>query len=122
MAPALLTRDGAIKASVGASGGRKIMNCNAQLLADVAVWDMPMGEALAAPRIDASLRPLVVSSRIDSDVREELARRGHPVEVADETLLTADFASPVAIGRADDGELEAAADAWYYPATALALA
>ena len=122
MAPALLTRDGAIRASIGSSGGRKIMNCNAQLLANVAVWEMPMGEALAAPRIDGSLRPLVVSSRIDPAVREELARRGHPVEIADETLLTADFASPVAIGRAEDGELEAAADAWYYPATAMALA
>jgi gamma-glutamyltranspeptidase/glutathione hydrolase len=122
MTPCLLTRAGAIRGSIGSSGGRKIMNCNAQILANVAVWGRPMGEALAAPRIDASLRPLVVSSRIDPAVREDLARRGHPVEVADETLLTGDFASPVAIGRADDGELEAAADAWYYPATAMALA
>ncbi len=121
MAPALLTRDGAIRASIGSSGGRKIPNCNAQLLANIAVWDMPMGEALAAPRIDASLSPLVVSSRFVDAVREDLTRIGHPVEVADETLQTSDFASPTGVARDNTGVLEAACDAWYFPASARAI-
>jgi gamma-glutamyltranspeptidase/glutathione hydrolase len=117
----VLTRDGHAVASVGSSGGRRIMNCNAQILANLAVWGMPMGDALAAPRIDASLRPLVVSSRIEPAVREELRGLGHPVDVADETLQTSEFASPMGIARDPSGDLEAAADAWYFPATALTL-
>jgi len=121
MAPALITRDGRIRASIGSSGGRKIMNCNAQLIANIAAFDLPMGEALAAPRIDASQRPLAVSSRFDPKTRQHLAELGHPVEVIDETLLTPGFASPAGIAITRDGQLEAAADQWYYPATAIAL-
>jgi gamma-glutamyltranspeptidase/glutathione hydrolase len=121
MAPALVTRNGAIRASIGSSGGRKIMNCNAQIIANIAAHDLPLGDALAAPRIDASQRPLAVSSRIDPAIRERLASIGHTIEAIDESLLTSGFASPAAIARYDDGTLEAAADAWYYPATAVAL-
>jgi gamma-glutamyltranspeptidase/glutathione hydrolase len=121
MAPALLSRDGEIVASIGSSGGRRIMNCNAQVITNVAAHGLPMGDALAAPRIDASTRALAVSARIDSAVREALTAAGHPVSVRDETLLTSDFASPVAIGRSPEGELEAAADAWYFPSTARAI-
>ncbi len=121
MAPAILSVDGGARASVGSSGGRKIMNCNAQILANLAVWGMPMGESLSAPRIDASSQALVLSSRIDAEVIAGLAERGHPVDVADETLQTSEFASPVGISRSETGDLEAAADAWYFPSTAQSL-
>jgi gamma-glutamyltranspeptidase/glutathione hydrolase len=121
MSPALLTREGRIRASIGSSGGRKIMNCNAQLIANVAAFNLPMGEALSAPRIDASTRTLKVSSRIEEAARNALADLGHPVQEIDETLLTSDFASPIAIAREEDGLLEAAADQWYFPATAKVL-
>lgn len=122
MAPALLVRDGQIAASVGSSGGRKIMNCNAQLLLNLAVWGMEMGDALAAPRLDASTRALNVSSRMPAATVEGLRALGHPVTLIDESLLAGGFASPVAIARQPDGTLEAAADAWYFPATANVLA
>ncbi len=121
MTPALVTREGRVTASVGSSGGRKIMNCNAQVIANIAAFGLPMGEALAAPRIDASQRPLAVSSRIDPQTRDRLIELGHPVQPIDETLLMSGFASPVGIAVAADGQLEAAADAWYFPATAIAL-
>lgn len=121
MAPALLSRDGEIVASVGSSGGRRIMNANAQIVTNLAAHGLAMGEALAAPRIDASTRALAVSVRIDPDVREALHAAGHAVSVREETLLTADFASPVAISRSAAGDLEAAADAWYFPSTARAI-
>ena len=121
MAPVVLTRDGVIRASIGSSGGRKIPNCNTQVLANIAIWDQPMGEALATPRIDASLAPLVVSSRFAPNVIEELAAIGHPVEVADETLQGSAFASPTGVARDNTGLLEAACDAWYFPASARAL-
>jgi len=121
MAPALLSRNGEVIASVGSSGGRRIMNANAQIVTNLAAHGLAMGEALAAPRIDASTRVLAVSARIDPAVREALHAAGHAVSVREETLLTADFASPVAISRSPAGELEAAADAWYFPSTARAL-
>jgi gamma-glutamyltranspeptidase/glutathione hydrolase len=121
MAPALVIRDGQVSASIGSSGGRKIMNCNAQLIANITAYGIPLGEAMAAPRIDASNAYLMASSRLDADVPESLRELGYEVRVVDETQLIGSFASPVAIGRIPDGELEAAADAWYFPATAMAL-
>ena len=121
MAPALLSQDGAIVASIGSSGGRRIMNANAQIIANFAAHKIPVGDALAAPRIDASTRALAVSARIEGAVRDALYAAGHNVSVREETLLTADFASPVAISRSSAGELEAAADAWYFPSTAMVI-
>ena len=122
MAPALLVRDGELVASVGSSGGRKIMNCNAQLLLNLAVWGVTMEDALAAPRLDASTRALNVSSRMPAATIDGLRELGHEVTLVDETLLAGGFASPVAISRDAEGSLEAAADAWYFPATARTLA
>ena len=121
MAPAILSRDGHLVATVGSSGGRKIMNCNAQILLNLAIWGMTMGEALAAPRLDTSTSRLTVSMRMDPATVEGLRTLGHPVELVDETLLAGGFASPVGIACGADGVLKAAADAWYFPATAKVL-
>jgi gamma-glutamyltranspeptidase/glutathione hydrolase len=121
MAPALVTRNNEVVASIGSSGGRKIMNCNAQIVANLTRHGLAMGEALAAPRIDASTRALLASTRIDARTLDALRSLGYPVQPVDESLIVSTFASPVAIGRDQDGLLEAAADAWYYPATAMAI-
>jgi gamma-glutamyltranspeptidase/glutathione hydrolase len=121
MSPALLVRDGRIVASVGSSGGRKIMNCNAQLLLNLATWGMTMDEALNAPRIDTSTRKLNVSARLAPSTVDALRAKGHDVDLIDETLLAGSLASPVAIRRSAEGDLEAVADAWYFPAAAKVL-
>ncbi|HYJ12290.1 MAG TPA: gamma-glutamyltransferase, partial [Thermomicrobiales bacterium] len=121
MSPALLVKDGRAVASVGSSGGRKIMNCNAQLLLNLATWGMTMEESVNAPRIDASTKKLNVSARFARSTIETLRAGGHDVEVVDETLLAGGFASPVGIGRSPEGDLQAVADAWYFPATAKVL-
>jgi gamma-glutamyltranspeptidase/glutathione hydrolase len=121
MSPALLIRDGEVVASIGSSGGRKIMNCNAQLLLNLATWGMSMDEALNAPRIDASTKKLKVSARLDQGTIDALRAKGHDVEEVDETLLAGGFASPVGIRRSPGGELQAVADAWYFPASAKVL-
>ena len=118
MAPAVLTWNGAAIASVGASGGRRIQNCNAQLVCNLIDFGMGAQEAIEAPRIDASTRALAVSIRLAAAVRDRLARMGHNVSVRDEALMTADFASPVLIRRLADGTLEGGTDPWYFPATA----
>lgn len=117
MAPALVVKDGTIVASIGSSGGRKIMNCNAQQIMNIVDSGMSAQEALDAPRIDCSTAKLIASSRIAPYVRDDLAARGYDVSPRQEGLLTADFASPVAIRRQSDGTLDGGADSWYFPTT-----
>lgn len=119
MAPTLVVKDGAIVASLGASGGRKIMNCNAQLVMNIVDSGMTAQEAISAPRIDCSTSTVLASQRIDAPVRESLAAMGYDVSTRHEGLLTSDFSSPVAVHRAADGTLDGGADPWYFTATAV---
>jgi gamma-glutamyltranspeptidase/glutathione hydrolase len=118
MAPVVVTRDGCAVASLGASGGRRIMNCNAQLVMNLVDQQQSMQSAISAPRIDASTSDLLVSARLPEVIRSELSRLGHRVAVRDECLFTGDFASPVGIVLSDDGVLHGGADPYYAPATA----
>jgi gamma-glutamyltranspeptidase / glutathione hydrolase len=118
MAPALVTIDGHLVASVGASGGRRIQNCNVQIIANLVDFGLDAQEAINAPRIDTSTRLLAISSRIDAQVRVELAAMGHNVSPRDESQMTSDFASPVVVHRAADGLLDGGVDPWYFSATA----
>lgn len=120
MAPALLSgEDGAVTVAFGSSGGRKIMNCHAQLVQHIVDASMGIQEALEAPRIDASTADLILSSRLPQSTIAALAAMGHRVSPRDERLLTGDFASPVAISRTPSGLLTGAADPWYFPACAV---
>ena len=118
MAPALVTRDSELLASVGSSGGRRIQNCNAQIITNLVDFGMSAQEAIDAPRIDTSTRLLAVSARIDPAVRERLAEVGHAVSPRDEALMTSDFASPVVVRREPEGALDGGVDPWYFPASA----
>ena len=117
MTPALVTKDDTIVASVGSSGGRKIMNANAQLITNLVDFGLGMHDALEAPRIDASTRNLVVSARLPQETIARLTDLGYDLIVRDETQFAGDFASPVAIARDADGTLEGAADPFYAPAS-----
>jgi gamma-glutamyltranspeptidase/glutathione hydrolase len=118
MAPLLVLRDGRAVASLGSSGGRRIMNCNAQLVMNLLDHGLTMQPAIAAPRIDASTPDLLVSQRLPTATREALTALGHHVVARDERNLNGDFASPVGIVRAEDGLLRGGADP-YYPAMAI---
>lgn len=118
MAPALVTRDGVATASVGSSGGRRIQNCNVQIIMNLVDGGQTAQDAVTTPRLDASTIDLAMSTRIDPGIRQELEAMGHPVSSRDESLMTSDFASPVVIRRAADGTLDGGADPWYFPATA----
>lgn len=117
MAPVLVEKDGTIVASLGASGGRKIMNCNAQLVMNIVDGSLTAQEAIDVPRIDCSTSAVVVSNRLPTDVAEGLGRKGYKVESRHEALLTGDFSSPVAVRRDPDGMLDGGADPWYFAAT-----
>jgi len=119
MSPVVLTRGGQSVASLGASGGRKISNCLAQMMMNVVDHGMSIQQAITAPRIDASTPNLSVSARIPRATREALAALGHRVVPRVESPGGSDFASPVAILRDADGTLHGGADP-FYPAMAIA--
>jgi gamma-glutamyltranspeptidase / glutathione hydrolase len=120
MAPAIVTGD-RWAASIGASGGRRIQNCIAQIIVNLLDFGLGMQDAISAPRIDASVPALAVSARLPAATRDRLAALGHHLSVRDEALFTGDFASPVGILRAADGTLTGGADPFYFPATVIGL-
>ena len=119
MAPTVIVKDGQAVASLGASGGRKIMNCNTQLIMNIVDSGMTAQEAITAPRIDCSSGTVLASNRIEESVRKSLSDKGYDVGARVEGLLTGDFSSPVAVRRDTDGTLDGGADPWFYPATAI---
>lgn len=120
MAPLVLARDGRPWASLGASGGRRIMNCNAQLVINLTDWRLAAQPAISAPRIDCSTAELLLSWRFPVETVKALQKMGHRVGIRDERLFTGDFASPTAVRRTLDGVYDGGADPFYFPATAQA--
>lgn len=118
MSPAIVTRNGEAVAALGASGGRRIMNCVAQIAMNLVDHDLGMQEAVTSPRIDRSTASLSVSSRLSKSVIDGLVALGHRVSVKDETLFFGEFASPACIQRTASDELRGGVDPYYYPATA----
>lgn len=116
MAPAIISNGNGI-AALGASGGRRIMNCVAQIAMQLIDQGAGMQDAVAAPRIDRSTLALIASDRFDPVVLSELRTMGHDVAVKDETLLLSEFASPACV-RFDGTDFTGGVDLWYYPATA----
>ena len=111
MVPLLALRDGKPFVSVGAPGGRKIMNCNAQILMNIIDFGMGMQEAIAQPRVDAADRETYVDSRIDGGTVDALRGMGHSVELAQETAAQGNFAVPVGLLVGEDtGRIHAGAD------------
>ena len=119
MSPALLLRDGKAVAALGASGGRKILNCVAQLAINVAAHGMTMQPATSAPRIDCSTPDVIVSDRLPAATIAELRAMGHQPVLSDETLLGGDFSSPASVLRAGAADFRGGVDAYYYGATAV---
>lgn len=118
MSPAILAHNGEAVAALGASGGRRIQNCLAQIAMNLIDHNLSMQEAVTSPRIDRSTPSLFVSSRMPKATIDGLAALGHRVSVRDETLFFGEFASPACVQRTADSELKGGVDPYYYPATA----
>ena len=54
-------------------------------------------EAVGAPRLHCEGAKLQIDSRVAPEVLDELARRGHALEILEESFVTANFARPVGI-------------------------
>ncbi len=118
MAPVVISRGGRPWASLGASGGRRIMNCNAQLVMNMVDWRLAAMPAIWAPRIDCSTSELLLSWVFPTETVKALRAMGHRVALRDERLFTGDFASPASVRRTPDGIFDGGADPYYAPATA----
>jgi gamma-glutamyltranspeptidase/glutathione hydrolase len=119
MTPAVVAVDGRPVSAVGASGGRRIIDAVLQIVLNEMEFRMNAQAAIDAPRIDASGDEVVIDARIPSAVRDDLARRGHRIAAAEETMAPRFFASPVAVARdPSTGALTGGADP-YHPAAAV---
>lgn len=119
MAPTLLLEDNHALLSVGAMGGRRILNALPQIIANVVDYGMGMQAAISAPRIDCSTGVLQASSRINPDTITALQGIGHTVQIVEEDMLSFEFGSPVGVLKVGD-TLRGGANL-YYPAMAIAV-
>jgi gamma-glutamyltranspeptidase/glutathione hydrolase len=91
MTPTIVLRNGAPAFVTGAPGGSRIITTVLQVLVNAIDFEMPIAEAVAAPRVHDQWLPdeVVVEGTLSPDIRRALAARGHTVVVG-----------PVAFGSA----------------------
>ena len=119
MAPTLVLDDARAFISLGAMGGRRILNALPQIIANVVDYGMGMQSAISAPRIDCSTGIVQASSRLSPHTLNALRQIGHAVEVLEEDMLSFEFGSPVGVQN-DGGTLRGGANL-FYPAMAVAV-
>jgi gamma-glutamyltranspeptidase/glutathione hydrolase len=114
MGPLLVTRGGKPFLALGSPGGRKIMNCNLQVLSNVVDFGMSIQPAVSAPRIDASGRVTLYDDRIEEATAARLAAKGHRLRAVEEANIGfgGEFAKPVAVVVGDDGLLRGGVEAF----------
>ena len=86
MAPIVVTRNNQSLAAIGASGGRRILNCNIQIGHEHDRSGHVNAGSHPAPRIDRST-PSVSHRRFDHEMIAEVERRGHRLIVKDERKM-----------------------------------
>ena len=102
MGPALITRNGASVAALGASGGRRIISAVAQLVINLVDGHNSFDEALALPRIDASGQHVLVHEGRAQDY-ESLSDLGATLVPSSNEPFTMDFARPNIAGYDTSG-------------------
>ena len=85
MTPTILVRDGKAVLAVGASGGPRIITATLQVLLNRVRFDLPVAEAVAAPRQHHQWLPnrLLLEPAVRAAAGGSLAALGHEVETAD---------------------------------------
>ena len=96
-APTIVVRNDRPYLVCGAPGGRKIMSAVVQVVVNTIDYGDGPQDATSRPRIHDEGERLLVDSRIGEDVRTELRRLGHELEIKIEDVLATNFARPAAI-------------------------
>ncbi|MBI2165312.1 MAG: gamma-glutamyltransferase, partial [Chloroflexi bacterium] len=97
MAPVLVLRGGRPYLALGSPGGRRIINCNTQVLLNILEFGMGVQEAIAQPRVDTSTRVTFVDSRLDEREMQGLIDMGHQAQAVTEGPAASNFATPLGI-------------------------
>lgn len=119
MAPVVLIDNNRPVMSLGAMGGRRILNALPQIISNVVDHGMGMQAAITAPRVDCSTGIAQASSRIPLETLHSLRSMGHQIEVIEEDVLGFEFGSPVGV-LVDRRTLRGGANP-YYPAMAVGI-
>ena len=103
MAPVIATRDGRPEIALGAAGGRQIFPAILQVLIELIDRGLSPGDALHAPRIDASTPTVLVDRRAAPEVASAISAR-HPVQIVEQAVYPVRFAIPsLAVAMPDGG-------------------
>jgi len=78
-------------ATLGASGGKKILPAVAQILSLVIDGGLSMQRAVSHPRLDIEGETTVIDARFPPTVAERLKELGHKVDVRGEDLSTFEY-------------------------------
>lgn len=113
MTPTLVFHKDRLELILGALGGRRIINAMAQIVSNVIDHGLGIQAAISAPRLDCSIDPPAISSRIDPSTVRELLDRGHKLVVVREDFADVPFASPLGITIDQDGILHGGANPFY---------
>ncbi len=107
MTPIIVTENGKFRLAAGAPGGSTIITTVLQIVLNVLVYDMNVGEAVSAPRVHHQWLPdrlMVEKGGFDAATLSELRRRGHVIRESE------GWGNANAIVLTSDGWLEGAAD------------
>jgi len=107
MTPVIVTENGKFRLAAGAPGGSTIITTVLQIVLNVLVYDMNVGDAVSAPRVHHQWQPdrlMVERGGFEAATLSELRRRGHLIVESD------GWGNANAIVLTADGWLEAAAD------------
>jgi gamma-glutamyltranspeptidase/glutathione hydrolase len=112
MGPLLAVHDGRARLTVGAPGGRRIIDAVAQVVAGAIDGALPLQEAMSTPRIDASGAAVLASERLPDGALDALRDRGHRVVTVREehAPFGYELARPVGVEIAPGGERRGAVD------------
>lgn len=104
ISPLHITRpDGRSIATIGSSGGVKIMTSVLQIASLMMDHGMSAQRAVSHPRLDFEGPKVILDGRYSEEIVAELRRRGHEVEVRSEGLSTFEFGNPSVIARDANG-------------------
>ena len=107
MTPIIVTENGKFRLAAGSPGGSTIITTVLQIVLNVLVYDMNVGEAVSAPRIHHQWRPdrlMVERGGFEAATLSELRRRGHQIQERE------GWGNANAIVLTSDGWLEGAVD------------
>jgi gamma-glutamyltranspeptidase/glutathione hydrolase len=110
MTPVVVTYKGKPFLTAGAPGGRQIMGTVMKILHNVIDYGMGIQDACATMSVDASAPRLQVDVELGPGVLNDLASRGHVLDVRERTFMPRPFASPSAILIDAQGRVHGGAD------------